>query len=119
MIGCYGDFDRLALEVTKSLKQIYKHINIRLVFTSLSFLKKYFGESYADYLNFFGIETVVYDFEEVYFKKRISYTNMCMVDGCDIVVCYVDFNRTTSGAKNTVKYAIKKGKKIVNLFGLV
>ena len=39
-----------------------------------------------------------------------------MIDGCDTLICYVDFKRYRSGAKTAMNYAKRKGLKIVNLF---
>ena len=39
-----------------------------------------------------------------------------MIDDSDLIICYVDMMKSESGAKKTVKYAIKRGKLIINLF---
>ena len=39
-----------------------------------------------------------------------------MIDGCDVMICYVDPKRYRSGAKNAMNYAKWKDLKIVNLF---
>lgn len=39
-----------------------------------------------------------------------------MIDTCDTLICYVDTNRYISGAKIAMKYALKKGLNIINLY---
>lgn len=114
-VGTHGDFDKLALSVLRELRNIYKDIVIEVVFTSLIFLTvdKY-GFSLAN--NYKDVQTITYIFEEVYFKKRITYSNQKMIDNSDLIICYVDMKSYRSGAKQTIKYAIKHNKKVLNLF---
>ena len=57
-----------------------------------------------------------YNIEEQHYKNRIIFTNKKMVDNSDLIICYFNMNSYKSGAKNTVKYALKQGKNIINLF---
>lgn len=50
---------------------------------------------------------------KVYSKFDIPNRNKWIIDNCDICLCYVYKN---GGAKKTLDYAIKKGKKIINLY---
>lgn len=107
LVGRHGDFDKIVLSVLSQLRKVYD-INIKIVYTNLNHLtQKNF------YLEF---ETLIYPIEEVYFKNRISFTNKCMVDDSDLIICYVDKNRTGSGAKRAMNYAMKKQKEVINLF---
>lgn len=114
LIGTHGDFDKLALSVCRELRNKYKDIQITIVLTSINSLNKKYGYSKADYYD--DVQTIFYPIEEVYFKQRITISNRYMVDSCDYVICYVDMNKTHSGAKAAVKYAQKKNKEIINLF---
>ena len=116
LIGTHGDFDMLALEVCRKIRQSHPHITITVVFTSLNVLIKgrYNDCSIADLYN--DVDTMIYDIEEEYFKKQIIVSNRKMVDESDSIICYVDMKRHSSGAKKAVEYAMKEGKKVVNLF---
>lgn len=118
LIGCHGDFDQLALSSCLDYKKNNDlDIQIDVVLTSLSFLKKdCFGYSKADFFKQNNCQPIFYDIEEVYFKKRIIFSNKKMVDESDLIICYVDMKAQRSGAKQTISYAIKQNKQIVNLF---
>ena len=113
LIGTHGEFDSIALSVCRELRRVFS-CKITVVFTSLSFLQKKGDYSLADFYK--DVETLTYDIENVFYKKRIAVSNQKMVDESDVIVCYVDMNRTCSGAKKAVVYGIKKNKKIINLF---
>ena len=118
-MGTHGDFDKLALQVCKELRQKYKNIKIEVVLTSLNLIKKYrevdnFGV--AVYTPYEDVDTIMYDIEEVYFKKRIIVSNQKMIDSCDTLICYVDLDKQISGAKRAFKYAKKVNKNIINLY---
>ena len=49
----------------------------------------------------------------VHFKGAMQIRNCQMVDRSDLVVCYIEHN--SGGAFQTVQYAKKKNKEIVNL----
>ncbi len=118
LIGCHGDFDKIALSTSLRHKKTYNfETNINIVLTSLSFLKKdEYGYSKSDFYKNLGCETMFYNIEEQYFKNRIFYSNKKMVEESDLIVCYVDMKAFKSGAKTTILYAIKQNKKIINLF---
>ena len=112
MVGTHGDFDGLALAVCRHLRRTFSDINIEVVITSRNALKKIKGEDsqYDD------VKTVMYDVEKVHYKQRITVSNRQMIDECDTLICYVNENSYQSGAKSAMKYAKKKGLKIVNLY---
>ncbi len=118
LIGCHGDFDKIALSTSLKHKKNYNlETNINIVLTSLSFLKKdEYGYSKSDFYKNLGCETMFYNIEEQYFKNRIYYSNKKMVEESDLIVCYVDMTAFKSGAKKAINYARKKGKRIFNLF---
>ncbi len=51
--------------------------------------------------------------DKFYEKTDIPFRNQWMVDHCDICLCYVGRN---GGAMQTLRYAIEKGKPIINLY---
>lgn len=116
IIGTHGEFDSLALSVCRELRRSYPNIKITVVFTTLNVLQKGEDElcSTADLYN--DVETAIYDIEEEHYKRQIIVSNQRMVDDSDMVICYVDMERYQSGAKKAVKYALKKGKQVINLF---
>lgn len=119
LIGSHGDFDNLALSVCKELKTIYPDILIEVIVTSLHKANKQlihddiFGKQYFTPYN--DVQLIMYEIEEIYFKKRITISNQKMINECDILICYINNKKKYSGAKIAMNYAKKKGLKIVNL----
>lgn len=46
-------------------------------------------------------------------KSAIQIRNRNMVDRSDLVICYIDHQ--SGGAFQTMQYALKRGKKVINL----
>ncbi len=108
LIGTHGNFDNIAYEVCKNLKQNYK-CKITVVYTSFSFLKH--KPTYPNFVN-----TLIYEIENVYYKDRINFSNKKMIDESDIVITYVNTKNDTSGAYKAFKYALKNNKILINLY---
>lgn len=119
-MGTHGEFDKLALSICRELRQTYNDIIIEVVITSLHSINKQliyndnFGKEY--YEPYSDVQTVMYEIENKYFKRQIVVSNKKMIDTCDTLICYVDSERTQSGAKITMNYAKRKGVKIINLY---
>ena len=111
IVGSHGEFDRLALSACRTLRKQYPELVIEVVITSLCAVNTdNFGQRYDD------IATVLYEIEEVHYKRRITLSNQKMIDECDTLICYVDEGAYQSGAKTAMRYAQKKGLHIVNLY---
>lgn len=109
-VGTHGDFDKLALSICRELRSKYcKDLEIKIVLTSLSILNK-------EENPYFDVDTVFYDIENEYFKKRIIVSNKNMIDECNTLICYVNTNKFGSGAKLILNYAKRKGLNIINLY---
>ena len=121
LIGCHGEFDKIALSTCINHRMnVNRNIEISVVLTSLSFLNKdKYGYSRADFYKNKGAETIFYDIENVYFKNRITYSNKKMIDDSDLIICFVDMKSYKSGAKSAINYALTKGKPIINLFEIL
>ena len=102
VVGSHGEFDRVALGVCELMRQIYPEIKIEVAITSFN----------QDYYN---VDTVMFEIEEVHYKRRIIESNKQMVDACDTLICYVRPNSWRSGAKQILNYAKSKNKIIVNI----
>ena len=112
-MGTHGEFDRLALTACRSLRRIYKELDIEVVITSLNTIKKDSELTAAPYAD---VKTVMFDIENAHYKQRITLSNRQMIDGCDTLICYIDERTYRSGAKTAMRYAKKKGLKIINLY---
>lgn len=116
----HGDFDKVALNVCKDLRNRYKDIVIEVVIIDLQQLKTIVKSdpilSIEKYIPYDDVETVIYDTEQCHYKAKIISSNKQMVDNCTSLICYVNENKFKSGAKLILKYAKSKGLKIINLF---
>lgn len=112
-MGTHGQFDRLALNACRRLQNTYPEIEVEVVLTSMQTIRK---ESEFDTVPYADVKTIMYDIEGVHFKQQITLSNRQMIDTCDTLICYVDTTTYRSGAKTALRYAEKKGLKIVNLY---
>lgn len=122
-MGTHGEFDELALSVCRELRNTYKDIKIEVVITSLNSIKKQlvfddcFGKEYEE--PYKDVNTVMYDIEDSYFKKKITESNRQMIDDCNTLICYVDKKKWRSGAKLALNYAKHKSLNIINLYSTI
>lgn len=112
-MGTHGEFDAMALSVCREKRKVYSGINIDVVLTSYHKIEKKMG---FDHISYRDVNTIMFDIEEEHYKRRITASNRKMIDECDTLICYVDIKYEPSGAKTAMKYAQKKGLKIINIF---
>lgn len=91
----------------------YNDLEIEVVLTGLHAIDK--NENY-DYVPYSDVKTVMYEIEDAHFKQQITLSNRQMIDTCDTLICYVNEKKYRSGAKTALRYAAKRGLKIINLF---
>ncbi len=112
-MGTHGEFDKLALQSCRKLREEYPGLQIEVVLTSLHTIQKSNEWDRAPYSD---VNTVFYDIEEAHFKQRITLSNRKMIDASDALICYVDERAYRSGAKTAMRYAKRKGLRIINLY---
>ncbi len=69
-----------------------------------------------NYTLYDDVKTVMYDIENIHFKRKIVVSNQYMIDNANTLICYVDTYKNYGGAILTYKYAKKKGLHTVNLY---
>lgn len=118
LIGCHGDFDNIALSSCLNFNANNSaNFEINIILTSMSFLNKNKNSnSKADVYADMGCKTIFYNLENVHYKNRITISNKIMIQNCDLLICWVDKNKFKSGAKTAFNYALKQGKKVINIF---
>ncbi|MGN1060288.1 MAG: hypothetical protein ACI4QN_01000 [Candidatus Coproplasma sp.] len=113
-MGTHGEFDNLALNICRRLRESYPDLVIEVVITNLNAINCTVGNDYQS--PYADVKTVMYDIEDTHFKRQITLSNRRMIDTCDTLICYVDEKAYSSGAKTALNYAKKKGLKIINLY---
>lgn len=120
IMGTHGDFDKVALQVCEKIRNS-NDINIEVVITSLAQIKPIITQDafgiYKEY-PYDNVKTIMFEIEECYFKRRITESNKKMIDCCDTLICYVNKQKGSSGAKTAMNYAIKRDLKVNNLFAI-
>ena len=112
LVGRNGEFDQLVSSTVRRTKRAYRDDNSSLVLMLPYATAEYLNnqESYEDY----------YDEVEVSFaaskahpKAAIQLRNREMVDRANLILCCIDHK--AGGAYQTIRYAEKQGKKVINL----
>lgn len=112
-MGTHGEFDALSLRACRQLRKKYDNLQIEVVITSLHAIEK---NEERDYVPYSDVKTIMYEIENAHYKQQIILSNQHMISTCNTLICYVDTTKYRSGAKTALRYAEKRGLKIVNLF---
>ena len=119
-VGTHGEFDSMAYRILKNLKDSCEKLEINIVATSLSKINpiirydKIVGKEI--FYRYEDVNFVMYEIENIFYKRKIIESNKRMIEECDILICYVNPKRTSSGSKQILNYAKKLGKEIINLY---
>ena len=112
LVGRNGDFDQLVSSTIKRVKREFRDDNcshiLVLPYNSAEFQNN--EESFAEYYD--EIE-ICPESHAAHFKAAIQTRNRAMIDRSDLVVCYINHN--SGGAYQSVQYALKQGKEVINL----
>lgn len=108
LVGDYGDFDGLAASVCLGLKKEYPHIEVSLV---LPYYRPHIDDyTQQRYTQFDSV--IIPPLEDTPYRYRIVKANQYMVNQSETVIAYV---RSSGGAAQTMQYAIKRSKMLINL----
>ena len=112
VVGRNGEFDQCVsstvLRVRKNVRDDNSALVLVLPYATAEYLnnEEYFHDYYTD------VE-ISYSASMAHPKSAIQIRNGEMVDRADSVICYVEHN--VGGAWQTVQYAIRQGKTVINL----
>ena len=112
LVGRNGDFDQCVsssvLRVRKNHRDDNSALVLELPYPTAEYLnnKKYFHDYYTD-VEISHAASVAHP------KSAIQIRNREMVERVDLIICYIE--REKGGAWQTVEYAIKQGKAVINL----
>ena len=113
LVGRDGDFDQFASSAVLRIRKQYRDDNSSLVLVLPYARAEYLNneESYHDYYS--DVE-ISYAASKAHPKAAIQIRNREMVDRADLILCCIE--REKGGAWQTVQYAIKQEKDIINLY---
>lgn len=112
LIGRDGEFDLLASSVIKRAIRNYGYGNTYFTLV-LPYIRAEYRDNEKSYLDYYDEVEICAESANAHYKSAIQIRNKCMVDRSDMVVCCIQHN--SGGAYITMQYALKQGKRIVNL----
>lgn len=112
LVGRNGDFDQYASSAVLRIRKQYRDDNNSLVLVLPYATAEYLNnqESYEDYYSEVEISD---EASKAHPKSAIQIRNREMVDRADLILCCIE--RKEGGAWQTVQYAKRQGKKVINL----
>ena len=112
LVGRDGEFDQLVSSTVRRCKRTVRDDNSALVLV-LPYATAEYRYNEQSFHEYYDEIEICQDAAEGHYKAAIQVRNREMVDRSDLVVCYIEHN--SGGAFQTVQYAKKKNKEIVNL----
>ena len=108
LVGRNGDFDRMAASAVRSAKRELDYGNSELVYVAEKQPK-----NMAELESYYDRVEVCSEAANAHFKAAIQTRNKAMVERSDMVICCIEHN--SGGAYTAVKYALKHGRKVINV----
>lgn len=112
LVGRNGDFDQYVASSIIRTRKKYRDDNSSLILVLPYSTSEYLNNELY-FHNYYTDVEISLSASKVYPKAAIQVRNQEMVDRADLVICYVEHNN--GGAWQTIQYATRQGKKIINL----
>ena len=113
LFGGRSDFDDLCYDIVTEKKTSNPELNLKRVFCLPLDRQLRKPPNWFRRKEYEAVECPTKDFD--YWYTAIYYRNLAMIDQSDLILFWVE-RRENSGAYKTYQYAVKKHKRIVNLF---
>lgn len=113
IVGRNGDFDQYAASAVLRVQKKYRSDNSALVLVLPYHTADYLNNKESYHRYYTDVE-ISYAASMAHSKAAIQIRNREMVDRADLILCCIEHE--WGGAWQTVKYAAKRGKKIINLY---
>ena len=112
LIGRDGEFDQIVSSTVKRAKRDIRDDNSELTWV-MAYPKAEYANNADSFDEYYDRVEVCEEAAQSHPKSAIQIRNRSMVDRSDLVVCYVDHH--SGGAFQTMQYAQKCGKEVINL----
>ena len=112
LVGRNGDFDQCVASSVLRVRKNYRDDNSALVLVLPYSTAEYRNNQQAFHDYYTDIE-ICCAASKAHPKSAIQIRNREMVERADLIICFVE--RHSSGAGQTVKYALERGKTVINL----
>ena len=111
LVGREGDFDQLAASTVKSVIRSYGNGNASLILI-LPYERAEYRDNMESFESYYDEVQICYESSQAHPKAAIEVRNRQMIDRSDLVICAVEHG---GGADKAMRYAIRQGKKVINL----
>ena len=112
LVGRDGEFDLLAASVIKRCRRAVGEENSALIWM-LPYMTAEYRDHEEDYLNYYSDVEISQNAVGAHPKSAMQIRNREMVDRSDLMIFFVE--RKRGGAWQTIQYAMKQEKTIINL----
>ncbi len=113
LVGRDGDFDQIASSCVKRIKRDVIDCNSSLVWV-MPYIKSEYQNNTENLEEYYDNIEVCEESQMAHYKAAIQIRNKSMIDRSDLIIFYVE--RKSGGAYQSMKYAEKQGKNIINLY---
>ena len=112
LVGRNGDFDQLVSSTIRRVKREFRDDNCAHILV-LPYNTSEFQNNEDSFADYYDEVEICPESHAAHFKAAMQIRNRHMVDRSDLVICYIEHN--SGGAYQTIQYALKQEKKVVNL----
>lgn len=112
LVGRDGEFDQFASSAVLRLRKRYRDDNSSLILV-LPYARAEYLNNEESYHNYYSEVEISYEASKAHPKAAIQIRNREMVDRANLILCCIE--REQGGAWQTIQYAIKQGKTVINL----
>lgn len=113
LVGRNGDFDQYVSSTVLRVRKRYRDDNSSLILM-LPYPTAEYLNNEESFHNYYTEVEISYAASKAHPKSAIQIRNREMVDRADLIICAIE--KETGGAWQTVQYAMKQEKSVVNLF---
>ena len=112
LVGRDGDFDQLVSSTVLRIKRELRDDNSALTLV-LPYVRLEFKNNEESFYDYYDEIEICEEASSTHFKGAIQTRNRSMVDRSDLAIFFV--KQEQGGAYQTMKYALKKEKSVINL----
>ena len=112
LVGRNGDFDQYVSSTVLRVRKRYRDDNSSLILM-LPYPTAEYLNNEESFHNYYTEVEISYAASKAHPKSAIQIRNREMVDRADLIICAIE--KETGGAWQTVQYAVKQEKPVINL----
>lgn len=116
LVGRDGEFDQIVSSTVLRVKKRVFDANSSLIWV-MPYETAEYRDNAESFEEYYDEVELCQESASAHFKGAIQKRNRYMVDRADLLICYVE--KEEGGAYQTMQYAIKAGKKVINIYDIV